>query len=168
MVRGLITSTTIVLLLICSTAAQFPDPSDPELEEPPPPGGFKTFPRPVLIEDPCRLLVADDSNGMPVLTVIPSTEKPVPMTYTIRADDTAMYITLRVIRSDKVTAPPQPRVELPSDSFRVYVEYEDAPDEQAIFLLSNKARQWTIQAIKETGFVELGERDEKSIEEEGE
>jgi hypothetical protein len=104
---------------------------------------------------------------MPVLTVIPSTEKPVPMTYTIRADDTAMYITLRVIRSDKVTAPPQPRVELPSDSFRVYVEYEDAPDEQAIFLLSNKSRQWTIQAIKETGFVGLGERDEKSVEEEG-
>jgi len=155
--RYLLVLVVVALLLFISSAnAQLPDPSDPALEAPPPPGGYKICPKPVLIEEPCEIYISGEQNGKPVITVAISMKKPVPVTYTIRTDDTAMYITLQVIRTKNFSRF-QPRIQLPNDSFRVFVGYEDAPSERGIFLVSRADDGvWTIHAVEETGFIILG------------
>ena len=148
----------IVLLLLwlaSPSKAQFPDPADPALNEPPPPGGYRIVPKPVMIEDPCDIYIASVQNGKPVITIAANMKKPVPVTYTTHSDDTAMYITLRVIRPQN-TPRFQPKIQLPGDTFNIYVGYEHAPNEQGVFTVTRAEDEWTILAVKQTGFIRLG------------
>ena len=128
--------------------------SDDELMggDAPPPGHRSEPAMPDVFYGPNSLSLLTDSDNNPYIVICANDEFPIPVSYTIETNDTALIIRLRVWKSRRQYVPPN--FMAPSDSFVIYAVYHDCPGDTAVFRMTKSDDGlWSVDVIAESSFV---------------
>ncbi len=142
---------SILLVGVTGAAVAQNDPWDPDNSAPP----YRTPPlaeQPWIYDGTLGIDVTTDSlSGKPILHILYDPDATVPVTYSVRSDDTMVTVTISVLPPGKRVWP-QSDYNPPDSDFVIRVIYTDSPDEAALFRAIRDSTAWTVAVIRETGF----------------